>query len=121
MWECVSVDAGALSVSCSIKLELRFRYPSVSTPGQHSHIATVFGPPDGCNCVKQMIKRIVLEQSSWSVRSGQQQQHGDSIGQYEQQNQRSTNSIYGQEQQYHQQPAYGYQQQQSQHNVYSNN
>jgi len=59
----------------------KIQIPSVSTPDQPSRIATVFGPPDGCAHVKQMIERIVLEQSSQSVMSGQQQQHLDAFSQ----------------------------------------
>jgi hypothetical protein len=49
----------------------KIQIPSFSTPGQQMRIATVVGPSDGCNRVKQMIQRIILEQSSQSVMSGQ--------------------------------------------------
>eukprot|EP00548_Thalassiothrix_antarctica_P011677 CAMPEP_0194160566 /NCGR_PEP_ID=MMETSP0152-20130528/78458_1 /TAXON_ID=1049557 /ORGANISM="Thalassiothrix antarctica, Strain L6-D1" /LENGTH=773 /DNA_ID=CAMNT_0038870265 /DNA_START=50 /DNA_END=2371 /DNA_ORIENTATION=+ len=121
----------------------KIQIPSVSTPGQPSRIATVFGPSDGCDHVKQMIERIVLEQSSQSVMSGQQQQQLDAYGQFnpqqQQQQQQVPNNMYGQQQQHHQQQqqqqqgVYGYQQQhhqqqqqqqyqqqpQTQHNAYS--
>lgn len=90
----------------------KIQIPSVPTPGQPSRIATVFGPPEGCDKVKQMIERIVLEQSSQSVMSGQQQQpgYGDAYGQYGQQQQQGYGgATYDQQQQ----AAYGYQQQQA--------
>jgi hypothetical protein len=48
----------------------KIQIPSFSTPGMQIRIATVTGPPEGCERVKQMIERIVLEQSSQSVMSG---------------------------------------------------
>lgn len=48
----------------------KIQIPSFSTPGMQTRIATVTGPVEGCERVKQMIERIVLEQSSQSVMSG---------------------------------------------------
>jgi far upstream element-binding protein len=48
----------------------KIQIPSFSTPGLQTRIATVTGPVEGCERVKQMIERIVLEQSSQSVMSG---------------------------------------------------
>mmetsp|Transcript_6616 Transcript_6616/g.10920 ORF Transcript_6616/g.10920 Transcript_6616/m.10920 type:complete len:416 (-) Transcript_6616:135-1382(-) len=115
----------------------KIQIPSFSTPGAQVRIATVVGPSDGCNKVKQMIERIVLEQSSQSVMSGVDQQGGGGGGQqygggggYHQQQQGGYGGGggggYGQQQQQqggyggggggygHQQQAYGQQQQQQQ-------
>jgi hypothetical protein len=48
----------------------KIQIPSFSTPGMQIRIATVTGSSEGCERVKQMIERIVLEQSSQSVMSG---------------------------------------------------
>lgn len=59
----------------------KIQIPSFSTPGMLTRIATVTGPPEGCERVKQMIERIVLEQSSQSVMSGTGPQGHDQYGQ----------------------------------------
>lgn len=48
----------------------KIQIPSQSTPGALFRIATVNGTSAGCQIVKQMIERIILEQSSQSVMSG---------------------------------------------------
>ena len=58
----------------------KIQIPSFSTPGMLTRIATVTGPADGCERVKQMIERIVLEQSSQSVMSGTGPQGHDQYG-----------------------------------------
>lgn len=58
----------------------KIQIPSFSTPGMLTRIATVTGPADGCERVKQMIERIVLEQSSQSVMSGTGPQAHDQYG-----------------------------------------
>ena len=65
----------------------KIQIPSVSTSSQPSRIATVFGPSDGCDHVKKIIERIVLEQSLQSVMSGQQQQQLDAYGKFNPQQQ----------------------------------
>ena len=100
----------------------KIQIPSFSTPGQQTRVATVNGPPDGCDRVKQMIERIVLEQSSQSVMSGMVGQGNDQYGQ--QQGHGGGGGGYGQQQQGYggqqggygggQQGGYGQQQQQQQ-------
>lgn len=58
----------------------KIQIPSFSTPGMLTRIATVTGPLEGCERVKQMIERIVLEQSSQSVMSGTGPQVQDQYG-----------------------------------------
>jgi far upstream element-binding protein len=59
----------------------KIQIPSFSTPGLQTRTATVTGPTEGCERVKQMIERIVLEQSSQSVMSGVAGQGQDQYGQ----------------------------------------
>jgi hypothetical protein len=84
------------------KTNTKIQIPSQAIPGQEYRIATVSGPADGCNQVKQMIERISLEQSSQSVMSGAayQGQDGGYGGQYGQQ-------AYGGQQYGYGQQAYG--------------
>jgi len=98
------------------KTNTKIQIPSQSMPGQEYRYATVSGPADGCNEVKLMIERIVLEQSSQSVMSGAAYQAQDQYGggQYGGQQQYGG---YGQQQYGGQQDygggAYGQQQQQA--------
>ncbi len=88
------------------KTNTKIQIPGQSMPGQEYRYATVSGPADGCNEVKQMIERIVLEQSSQSVMAGVAYQGHDQYGGgYGQQ---QYGGGYGQQQQY---AAYGQQQQ----------
>lgn len=52
------------------KTRTRIQIPSQPTAGQVNRIATVTGPSDGTQQVKQMIERMVMEQSSQSVMTG---------------------------------------------------
>jgi far upstream element-binding protein len=58
----------------------KIQIPSQSTPGALFRIATVNGPQAGCQMVKQMIERIILEQSSQSVMSGTGYDNGGAPG-----------------------------------------
>ena len=101
------------------KTQTRIQIPSQPTPGAVTRVATVSGPMEGCQQVKAMIERMVMEQSSQSVMSGalytnnfSSQQSG--YGQYGQQ-QSAYGQQYGQQQsvygqQYGQASAYGQQQ-----------
>jgi hypothetical protein len=87
------------------KTNTKIQIPSQAIPGQEYRIATVSGPADGCNQVKQMIERISLEQSSQSVMSGAayQAQDGGYGGHYGQQQEQA----YGGQQYGYGQQAYG--------------
>ena len=52
------------------KSRTRIQIPGQPTPGQPHRIATVSGPPEACEQVRQMIDRIVMEQSSAHVMAG---------------------------------------------------
>jgi len=86
----------------------KIQIPSQSTPGAIFRIATVNGPSTGCEMVKQMIERIILEQSSQSVMSGTGYDNGGvAIAGYGQQQAGAYGAGgYGQQ---HQQTAYGQQ------------
>ena len=58
----------------------KIQIPSMSTPGSAVRIATVMGPPEGCEKVKQMIHRIVTEQSSAGLMSTGYQRGGGGYG-----------------------------------------
>lgn len=89
------------------KTGTRIQIPGQPTPGQAFRVATVSGPPDKCEMVRQMIERIMMEQSSACVMAGtggggggggyhqRQQQHG---GGYHHQQQHGAGP-YGQQQQ----------------------
>jgi far upstream element-binding protein len=62
------------------KTGTQIQIPSQAQPGQEYRYATVSGPAEGCNQVKQMIERISLEQSSQSVMSGAAYQAHDQYG-----------------------------------------
>lgn len=84
----------------------RIQIPSQPVPGMGYRIATITGPPENCSAVKQMIDRIIGEQSSQSVMTGAAFTGSFSQGQQEQQQ-----GMQGQGQQYGQQyGAYGAQQ-----------
>lgn len=96
------------------KTQTRIQIPSQPTPGAVTRVATVSGPLEGCQQVKAMIERMVMEQSSQSVMSGanftnnfsQQTGYGQQSG-YGQNGQQSS---YGQQ---YGQSSGGYGQQQS--------
>eukprot|EP00977_Amphora_coffeiformis_P016472 scaffold5108_cov172-Amphora_coffeaeformis.AAC.21 len=49
----------------------RIQIPPQCKPGEMHRVATVSGPEEGCKKVQQMIQRIITEQSSAGVMSGQ--------------------------------------------------
>lgn len=53
------------------RTQTRIQIPSQPTPGQIYRIATVSGPPEGCQKVQEIINRIIMEQSSQFVMNGQ--------------------------------------------------
>lgn len=71
------------------RTQTRIQIPSQPTPGQIYRIATVSGPPEGCQKVQEIINRIIMEQSSQFVMNGQ------AFGEYGQQ----AYGMYGQQQQ----------------------
>ena len=89
------------------KTGTQIQIPSQAQPGQEYRYATVSGPAEGCNQVKQMIERISLEQSSQSVMTGAAYQAQDQYGggqQYggygqQQYGQQQYGGAYGQQQQ----------------------
>ena len=106
------------------KTSTRIQIPSQPTPGALNRVATVSGPMEGCQQVKAMIERMVMEQSSQSVMSGatfsnnfsqgMQQQYGQHYGQQSAYGQYGQQSAYGQQYgqaaaAYGQQQAYGQQ------------
>jgi len=83
------------------RTQTRIQIPSQPTPGQMFRIATVSGPPEGCQKVQEIINRIITEQSSQFVMNGQ------AFGEY---GQNQSYGVYGhqqQQQQQHQQQHYG--------------
>lgn len=111
--------SGCVIRELQTKTKCKIQIPSQASPGQPNRIVTVSGSPDGCQQVKQMMERIIIDQSSQSVMSGagfnqQNFQHG---GQPHGMFQGVTMNQYGQPQgaygqQYgHQHPNYGQQQQ----------
>jgi len=110
------------------KTRTRIQIPSQPTPGEPNRIATISGPPDGCQQVKAMIDRMVMEQSSQSVMTGtnftsnfMQPQVGGQVGQAQYSQvaggymQQPSNATYGsqygqyqQQQQQYQTPYQGY-------------
>ena len=71
------------------RTQTRIQIPSQPTPGQIYRIATVSGPPEGCQKVQEIVNRIIMEQSSQFVMNGQ------AFGEYGQQ----AYGMYGQQQQ----------------------
>lgn len=105
--------SGCVIREMQTKTRTRIQIPSHPSPGMSHRVATVSGAPDGCNQVKQMIERIVMEQSSQSVMTGAAftnsyvqygQQQGQAYGQQQvygqQQGQAYGQQQYGQQQQY---------------------
>ena len=89
----------------------RIQIPPTAPPGSPYRIISVIGPQAGCEQVKEMIERIVSEQSSQSVMTGVAFSGGNS--QYGQQQQAPGQNYYGGGQQAYgqQQQVYGQQQQ----------
>ncbi len=85
----------------------RIQIPPTAPPGSPYRIISVIGPAAGCEQVKQMIERIIAEQSSQSVMAGVAFTGGSQYGQ--QQAAYGHQSYYGQQAVYGQQPAYGQQ------------
>mmetsp|Transcript_21094 Transcript_21094/g.43441 ORF Transcript_21094/g.43441 Transcript_21094/m.43441 type:complete len:146 (-) Transcript_21094:47-484(-) len=89
----------------------RIQIPPTAPPGSLYRIISVIGPAAGCEQVKQMIERIIAEQSSQSVMAGVAYSGGSQYGQqqaaYGQQNYYGQQAVYGQQQAYGQQAAYG--------------
>jgi far upstream element-binding protein len=50
--------------------QCRIQIPPSAMAGESYRVATISGPPEGCNQVQQMIARIIAEQSSASIMSG---------------------------------------------------
>lgn len=72
--------SGCVVREMQIKSGCKIQIPSQATPGAIFRIATVNGPTGGCQMVKQMIERIILEQSSQSVMSGTGYDNGGAPG-----------------------------------------
>mmetsp|Transcript_58968 Transcript_58968/g.68918 ORF Transcript_58968/g.68918 Transcript_58968/m.68918 type:complete len:303 (+) Transcript_58968:1612-2520(+) len=62
--------SGCVIREMQTKTRTRIQIPSQPTPGHLNRIATVSGNAQGCEQVKQMIERMVMEQSSQSVMTG---------------------------------------------------
>eukprot|EP00588_Corethron_pennatum_P013286 CAMPEP_0194271448 /NCGR_PEP_ID=MMETSP0169-20130528/5207_1 /TAXON_ID=218684 /ORGANISM="Corethron pennatum, Strain L29A3" /LENGTH=716 /DNA_ID=CAMNT_0039013787 /DNA_START=51 /DNA_END=2201 /DNA_ORIENTATION=- len=77
------------------RTKCRIQIPNQCAPGNPNRVITITGPAEGCQQVKQMVERMIMEQSSNSVMSGaqysnnyqpqQQQQQGGGGGGYGQQ------------------------------------
>lgn len=95
--------AGCVIRELQQRTKTRIQIPP-SVPGQEYRIITVTGPPDGCAKIQEILNRIVMEQSSAFVMSGEcfqptvypYGQQAAAYGQYYQQAYGSTGSTAGQ-------------------------
>ena len=108
--KCPDKDVGMIigRSGCVIKemqsrTRCRIQIPPTAPPGSQYRVISVIGPHAGCEQVKQMIERIIAEQSSQSVMTGV------AFG---------NNAQYGQQQQAYQQNYYGHQGYGQQQQVY---
>jgi far upstream element-binding protein len=86
--------SGCVIRELQMRTQTKIQIPSQPVPGQIYRIATVTGPPEGCQKVQEIIARISAEQSSQFVMTGEvfnpygQQMYGQlGHGQYMQQQQ----------------------------------
>mmetsp|Transcript_1592 Transcript_1592/g.3362 ORF Transcript_1592/g.3362 Transcript_1592/m.3362 type:complete len:269 (-) Transcript_1592:440-1246(-) len=93
------------------RTKCRIQIPNQCAPGNPNRVITVTGPSDGCAQVKQMIERMIMEQSSNSVMSGASYSN-NFLQQQQQQSPYGGQGMYGQQQQYGG-GGYGQQQQQA--------
>jgi len=89
------------------RTKCRIQIPNQCAPGNPNRVITITGPAEGCQQVKQMVERMIMEQSSNSVMSGAQYSNNYQPQQQQQPQQQG----YGQQAGYgaygHQQGAYG--------------
>ena len=74
--------AGCVIREMQQRTQTRIQIPSMPTPGQMNRIATVSGSAEGCAKVQEIINRIIVEQSSQFVMTGQAFQANGGGGQY---------------------------------------